>query len=143
MFTDLVISSAMVVSTVIFHALSLYTLMRVLRFEEVEERHKNLHPASPRVLGFTVALVLGLFAIHGVEIWAYGLLFYFSGAVEGLEPAVYFSTITYSTIGYDDHMITDNWRLVAAVEGVNGVILLGWSTAFFVTTVIRRTRSPS
>ena len=29
------------------------------------------------------------------------------------------------------------WRLVAAIEGVNGIILLGWSTAFFVTGMRR------
>ena len=30
--------------------------------------------------------------------------------------------------------------MVAAIEGVNGVVLLGWSTAFFVTVVARMGR---
>lgn len=32
------------------------------------------------------------------------------------------------------------WRLVSAIEGVNGILLLGWSTAFFVTVVARLRR---
>lgn len=32
------------------------------------------------------------------------------------------------------------WRLVSAIEGVNGILSLGWPTAFFVTTVARLRR---
>ena len=39
--------------------------------------------------------------------------------------------------GYDDDSISQSWRMVAAIEGLNGVVLLGWSTAFFVTVVAR------
>lgn len=134
----LLISTAMVVLTVVFHALAIFGLTRLLRGELSEERERHIHPASPRALGFTVALVLGLFAIHGIEIWAYAILYLGLGAVQGLEAAVYFSTITYGAIGYTDELISTNWRLVAAIEGVNGVILLGWSSAFFVTMVLRR-----
>ena len=59
------------------------------------------------------------------------------GAIETLREAVYFPTITYATIGYDDLAIADEWKLVAAIEGINGVLLLGWSTAYFVTVVVR------
>jgi len=58
-------------------------------------------------------------------------------AMPDLQMAVYFSTITYSTIGYDDGGISAAWSLVAAIEGINGVILLGWSTGFFVSLVGR------
>ncbi len=53
---------------------------------------------------------------------------------------MYFSTITYSTTGYDDDLLAEQWRLVAAIEGMNGVLLMGWSTAFFVTGVTRLMR---
>ena len=32
------------------------------------------------------------------------------------------------------------WRLVSAIEGINGIILIGWSTAFFVTLIARMRR---
>ena len=52
-----------------------------------------------------------------------------------LRTSVYFSTITYSTLGYTDAAIRPEWQLVAAIEGINGVLLLGWSTAFFVRVI--------
>jgi hypothetical protein len=88
-------------------------------------------------MGFTLALVLALFVLHGFGIWLYAFLYEGLGAVADLETAVYFSTISYAGIGYDDRYIVPEWRLVAAIEGINGLLLLGWSTAFFVTIVAR------
>ncbi len=81
--------------------------------------------------------MLGLFALHGVEIWLYALVYLEIGALNGLEEAVYFSTITYGTIGYDDEGFHPAWQLVAAIEGINGVLLMGWSTAFFISLAAR------
>ena len=59
------------------------------------------------------------------------------GAVETLRDAVYFSTITYGAIGYSDEKMAEQWHLVSAIEGINGIVLIGWSTAFFVTVIGR------
>ena len=84
--------------------------------------------------------MLGLFILHAAEIWAYAALYLELGALPHIREAVYFSTITYSTTGYDDDLLAEQWRLVAAIEGMNGVLLMGWSTAFFVTGVTRLMR---
>ena len=34
------------------------------------------------------------------------------------------------TIGYGDLTLSKSWGVLRAIEGANGVILLGWSTAF-------------
>ena len=75
--------------------------------------------------------MLGLITLHGIEIWIYALLFMGLGAVQGLEDALYYSTMSYSTVGYDDELIVHRWRLLGAFESIAGMILLGWSTAFF------------
>jgi hypothetical protein len=36
--------------------------------------------------------------------------------------------------------MAESWRLVSAIEGINGIILIGWSTAFFVTVIARLRR---
>lgn len=56
-----------------------------------------------------------------------------------ISAPLYFSTSTYATIGYGDVLLGESWRIVGAIEGANGVILLGWSTAFFVAMVARIT----
>jgi hypothetical protein len=38
--------------------------------------------------------------------------------------------VSYTTIGYGDVILPQNWRLLGAIEGVSGVLLCGVSTAF-------------
>lgn len=137
MIIQLAVSTAMVVLTVIFHGVGLAVLGRMLRGEVQMERSHHVLGLSLRTTSFTLALVLALFMLHGAEIWLYAFLYEALGAVDTLETAVYFSTISYAGIGFDDRYIEPAWRLVAAIEGINGLLLLGWSTAFFVTIVSR------
>ena len=137
MIAQLAIATGMVLLTVAIHGGGLLLLSRLLRLERREEEAEAFSPVSARGIAFTFALVLGLFAIHGVEIWLYALLYLLAGALPDLHTAVYFSTITYGTIGYDDEGVARAWQLVAAIEGINGVLLLGWSTAFFVGLLAR------
>ena len=125
-------SSALIVAIVIIHALGLAALAHVVRNETREEHTRHLTPLSLRGLAFTVVIVFGLFALHGIEIWSFALFYLAVNALPTLESALYFSSITYGTIGYSDAAIALEWRLVAAFEGIAGIILLGWSTAFFV-----------
>lgn len=141
MIIQLVVSTLMVVITVIIHGGGLAILERVLRGEVQMERAHHIPALSLRAMMFTLGLVLALFVLHGIEIWLYAFLFEALGAVTDLETAVYYSTISYSGIGYDDRYIAAPWRLVAAIEGINGLLLLGWSTAFFVTIVAKLGRS--
>jgi len=137
MLPELATSTVMVLLTVLMHGAGLLLLSRLLRLESREELAERIRPLSPRGIAVTIGVILGLFALHGLEIWSYALLYEAIGAVEGLREAVYFSTITYGAIGYDDAAMADNWRLVSAIEGINGIILIGWSTAFFVTVIGR------
>lgn len=127
------VSTAMVLATTLVHLGGLAALLPLLRF--------SVRRAMPRrILRQMAAIVLaaiGLIALHGAEIWAYAWLFDAVGAVEDFETALYFSTATYTTVGYGDVLLARPWRLVGAIEGANGIILLGWSTAFFVAIVSR------
>ena len=140
MLAELALSTIMVTLTVLIHAAGLYGLSRLLRLETREETDGHIHAMSRGGLTATLAVILGLFALHGIEIWSYALLYLAIGSVDGLREAVYFSTITYGAIGYSDAAMAERWRLVSAIEGINGIILIGWSTAFFVTLIARMRR---
>lgn len=141
MFAQLFVSTLMVLLTVVIHGTGIFALARFLRVEAREEAEEHIHPMSLRGISVTLSLVLGLFVLHGIEIWAYAFVYLWLDALPTFSDAVYFSTITYATTGYDDEGFATAWRMVAAIEGVNGIILLGWSTAFFVTVVARMGRS--
>lgn len=137
MVAELLLATIMVLLTVAIHPVGLFGLSRLLRLEEREEAREHVHPLSPRGVAATMIVILGLFILHGIEIWLYAFLYIVIGSVEGLREAVYFSTITYGAIGYSDAVMAESWRLVSAIEGINGIILIGWSTAFFVTLLAR------
>ena len=59
------------------------------------------------------------------------------GAFQDFPSALYFSTITFSTVGYGDLVPDVHWRLFAALEGVNGFLLIGWSTAYLIAAGTR------
>ena len=140
MIDELAVATAMVLLTVVIHAVGLYSVARLLRLEEREEAAAHVHPLSARGFATTLVVIFSLIALHGTEIWLYAFLYNLIGAVDGLRNAVYFSTVTYGAIGYDDAAMAQEWRLVSAIEGINGVILIGWSTAFFVMIVARMRR---
>lgn len=141
MIAELALATIMVLLTVAIHGTGLYALSRLLRLEEREEAEEHVHPLSGRGIAATLIVIVGLFVLHGIEIWLYAFLYLGIGSVEGLREAIYFSTITYGAIGYSDAAMAEGWRLVSAIEGINGIILIGWSTAFFVTLVARMRRT--
>ncbi len=141
MLEQLFVSALMVLLTVLIHGIGILALARFLRIEAREEAEEHIHPMSLRGISVTLSLVLGLFVLHGIEIWVYAFVYLWLDVLPTLSDAVYFSTITYATTGYDDDGLVEAWRMVAAIEGVNGIILLGWSTAFFVTVVARMGRN--
>ncbi|WP_423605377.1 potassium channel family protein [Sphingomonas sp. MS122] len=116
------------------HLTGLSLLMRLIRGHHLRgaARGALLHDA----LGVAGAAI-GLFVLHAAEIWLYAALYLLGGALASFEEALYFSTSTYATIGYGDVVLPAGWRLLGAIEGATGIILLGWSTAFFVAVVSR------
>lgn len=78
-----------------------------------------------------VALTYILFA-HTLQVWIWSLGLVVSGALEDWNTAVYFSLVTYTTVGYGDVVLGPGLRIFAAFAGMTGVLGFGISTAFLV-----------
>ncbi|MDE1172827.1 MAG: hypothetical protein PW790_03965 [Parvibaculaceae bacterium] len=143
MLIELTASTLLVLATVLLHGVGLGVMGKFLSAEIEEETREHLPPLSLRALVFTCGVVLGLTILHGLEIWGYAFFYLSVGALHDLKKAVYLSTIAYGTVGFDDEGLRQSWEMVVAIEGINGVILLGWSTAFFVTIITRLGRRRS
>ena len=130
------LATAMVALTMLAHLVGLGLLLALLRAHGRRFSDRQLLPQALVIL----AVVLGLFALHTVEIWSYAVLYAALRTFRDFEEALYFSTVTYTTIGYGDLTLPKPWRVLGAIEGANGIILLGWSTAFFFS-VLQRIRT--
>jgi voltage-gated potassium channel len=132
--SQLLASTVLVALTALLHLAGLAGLIALLQTHG--GRLRTPHVRLDQALLVLIA-VFALFALHGVEIWLYAAVYTLAGEIPDFEDALYFSTSTYATIGYGDLVLSRTWRIVGAIEGVNGIILLGWSTAFFVSIVRR------
>jgi hypothetical protein len=134
MIENLALATAMVCATVTIHFFGLLVLLRSLSF-----RGDRFH-AHESILGqgaLILSIVLGIFAIHTVEIWLYAVAFQAIDAIQDFETALYFSTVTFASLGYGDITLGKDWRLFGSIEAANGVILFAWSTAFFLSVTTR------
>lgn len=123
---QLLLSTVLVSATVVMHLIGLGVLRRLVRLH-LERFLLFVH--LDRVI-VPMGVVLGLFVVHGAEIWLYALTYRTMGLTDSLEEALFISTSSYSTIGEAAGLLPANWRLVGVLEGVNGMLLIGWSTAF-------------
>jgi hypothetical protein len=83
-----------------------------------------------RVAGWMIVL-------HLVEISVWALFYFWKSAIVDLQAAFYFSAVTYTTTGYGDIVLPEEWRLVGGVEALTGILMCGWSTGFFFAMVSR------
>jgi hypothetical protein len=134
MLEQIALGSMLVVITTGVHALCTIGVILALRLT-----HSNR--VASRSVGrrfvFLSALVLSLFlAVLGeVALWA--VTYRVSGAITSLEPALYFSMVTFTTLGYGDVTLDANWRLLASLQAGNGTIIFGWTTAIIVAVLHR------
>lgn len=129
MLTELILATAMVILTALAHLTGLAILTRLLRSHTRLMRQVRIMP-----LTLLLTATLGIISIHTVEIWLWAALYLFGlDAFRHFEEALYFSTVTYASVGYGDLLMPPQWRILGAIEGGAGVIMLGWSTAYLVS----------
>ena len=124
---NLLIASGMVAVTVLVHFWGFILLTHLM-----QRSGKRLRPHENR-MGQAVLILLvvfGIFGLHTVEIWLYASLYLVLGEMRLLEEALYFSTVTFASLGFGDIVLSPRWRLLSAIEAANGVILFAWSTTF-------------
>jgi voltage-gated potassium channel len=132
MIERLALATVMVGLTVTVHFFGLMALLWVLRAPA-----HSVHDTWKREGAAIFTVVSGLMLIHAVEVWLYAGCYLALGALPDLETAIYFSTASFTTIGYGDIVLDRQWRLVGAIEGANGLLLFGWSTAFLFSVIGR------
>jgi hypothetical protein len=89
----------------------------------------------------TAAIVVGVLfvmLVHSLQVWIWAITFQTVGAFGEMEPSLYFSLVSFSTVGFGEITLGPDWRLLSALTAANGFISFGWSTAYMVE-MVRRT----
>jgi hypothetical protein len=136
MISKLLLAGLLMALCVVVHAIGLTAAIRWLRSRPMPAQ-QGFGPATitlVAVAGWTVLM-------HLLEIAGWALCFAWSSAMPDLQSAFYFSAVTYTTTGYGDLVLPEDWRLVGGVEALTGILMCGWSTGFFFA-VVSRMNSP-
>jgi voltage-gated potassium channel Kch len=133
MLTNLSLATLLVATTTIIHiaGISLVTLLIKTHVDHWRYRHPFVRAQK------TGEVVLLMFFLSFVDIVVWAGTYLLVGAINTLETALYFSTVTFTTLGYGDVVIDEQWRLLAALEAANGIIIFGLTTAVVVAVVQR------
>ena len=94
-------------------------------------------PPRARIL----AVIFGVFIAHTIEVWVFALAYFwmsgswglgnFEGTTTGhIFDYVYFSVVVYTTVGFGDIQPLEHMRLIAGVEALTGLLMIGWSASF-------------
>ncbi len=126
---------AMLITTIL-------VLACVLIHYEVLRAITGILPRLPVMPRYRIIFVLVFaFVGHTLEVWLFGIAYWLMGNHLGLGrlagdfdgslvESVYFSVVTYSTLGFGDVYPTGALRLVAGVEALIGLVLMGWTASF-------------
>ena len=125
----------LVVVTVVIHAVGFAVLLRAMI-----RSHALDTSGFWRTTWLVVGLACWLLLIHLVEISVWGLYYFWQGCVPDAPDAgsaVYFSGVTYTSLGYGDELLAKPWRMLAPLETLTGILMCGLSTGVFFAVVSR------
>lgn len=119
----------LVIATTVLHYEVLRAVNAALPGVDIAARAKLLVVILAAFVAHAAEIVLYAFALYALVAWlGAGSL---SGAA-GLSFAncLYFSAETYTSLGFGDLTPVGSVRLLAGVEALNGLLLIGWSASF-------------
>lgn len=88
----------------------------------------------------TSLILLSLWVIvfaHTVQVWIWAAVWINYGVLSDWNEAIYFSLVTYTTLGYGDIVLGPNFRVFATFASITGLLGFGLSTALLVALMSR------
>lgn len=132
MFTEIVIAAVIVSVCLVIHVAGI-----LLMAESLLHRREDLERSASRrnYALLMVALFAGIIFLHLIQSSLWAVFYYTQDLFSDFETSLYFSMVSFTTIGYGDVLLPRRWRLLGAIEGLSGVLLCGISTAFIFAVV--------
>ena len=127
MIAKLLMASCLVATTVAIHAAGLGMVLSHVSHSTVRPEDTRFWPITWLLIRIAWLLIL----IHLFEIAIWALFFWWEKCLPDAESSLYFSGVTYATLGYGDLLLPKEWRLFGPLEALTGTLMCGLSIAFF------------
>ncbi len=128
---QMIVVGALMAATIAVHAIFIASSAAVFRAST-----GHVHGPLRFVRDTVVLVLLGLWLIiaHMIEIAMWAWTYLRLGVFTAWEEALYFSGVSYTTLGFGGITLPDEWRLLAGATAAGGLLLFGMSAAFLVET---------
>ena len=117
----------LVAITMVLHGIGMVWTLRVVKALKVRLGRELRRGASLFLLVVAAWLIT---ASHLVEVFAWAGFFLWKGAMPNPSVAYYFALLQYTTAG-SEYYLPSNWRLLAGMIAIAGLITFAWSTGVF------------
>ncbi len=118
---------AVILSTLVIHSFGSVETLRV--FTRLRSRYE-LHRRFLRAVFALQAVFVVTMAAHFLNIALWAWVYVLCGEFDrDFNTALYFSGVTYTTLGYGDVLLSSRWHLLGPMEAAGGVLLFGLSGA--------------
>ncbi len=138
MLIRLVMPAVLLAVCVVVHALAMTVMLR--RLSRIP-RPKVLH--FWHAVSILILVAAGMLSAHLSEIASWASVLTWWKIFPDFRTSFYFSAVTYTTVGYGDLVLPDQWRIFAAAEALTGILMCGWSTGVLFAVVSRMYFAPS
>lgn len=133
MLTPFIIGCVIAAITV---AIQVYALVVLLRFLM---RRIERTPSEQRSTSFEFHIIAGAMAVmffgHMFQVAVWALLFVQLGEFGEFATAFYHSMVNFSSLGYGDIVMSEQWRLLGAIEASVGVLMFGLTAGIMIAVI--------
>lgn len=132
MLREILIAAALVTVCLVVHVAGILLMAKWLlrKRDQLGLNITNKHFAL-----LLIVLFAGIMFLHLTQTGLWAMFYYTRGLFSDFETSLYFSMVSFTTIGYGDVLLPRRWRLLGVIEGFSGVLLCGISTAFMFAVV--------
>ncbi|WP_272148430.1 two pore domain potassium channel family protein [Burkholderia cepacia] len=95
----------------------------------------TIHAQLRKLVGIIAFICIALGTLHTLEAALWAVVFVQRHALGSFGDALFFSIDTMATRGASGLALTEQWRMLGAIESSVGVLLFGMSTAFIFAVI--------
>ena len=132
MFFQIALGSVLMMATVAIAGLTTWALELT-----VDHRGAWLRRWRPRARVTVGIMVLTLWALAAIsaQVWLWAVVLQYLGAFTDREEAIYYTLVTFTTLGYGDVLLPKGLRVLGALAAVNGMLNIGVLTAVMIDSI--------
>jgi hypothetical protein len=117
----------MILASIAFHVTGLVAIEYVL--QAIDRRRTKPRSVMLFLLMILMTAITALM-MHILEATAWALLYWRIGALTDFQSAMLYSLNALTSYGHASVWLDDDWRLLGAIESMNGVMIFGLTTAY-------------